>query len=169
MDNQKSNNTGNTQDTRTFETAQQIEITRNVVKFGDSVYQFKNITGFKIGKIPKDPFPLMPVIILLAIGLATLLMLVGIILIIIAIIMIVKHNSKKDLYGLIIYLNSGDERIFISNDKEFQMKIVSTLYHFMENQDDQKVLIDMSDKSIKIDGNVSHSSLDTGDTVTNKQ
>ena len=38
---------------RTFETAKNIEITKNTVKFGSSVYQFRNVTGFRVGEIPK--------------------------------------------------------------------------------------------------------------------
>ena len=122
---------------RKFEDADAIEITRNTIKFGSSLYQFRNLTGLTIGKIPKKNFPIVPTLIF---GVAGILFLffdqrwIGLISLAVVLFFVVRYLNEKKLYGLILYLNSGQERIFLSNDHKFLMKIVNGLYDFMSKQ-----------------------------------
>jgi len=159
---------------RTFETARYIEITRNTVKFSSSVYQFRNIAGFNAGKIPKSPFPLQLVLALTVGGLLVMIIggafspglsLVGILSILGACILIFMHFNQTPLYGLTLFLNSGQERVFISDDRKFLIKIVSTLYKFMEEPVGGAVYIDMSNRSISVSGNFEGRAI-TGDENT---
>lgn len=147
---------------RTFETSKSIEITKNTVKFGSSVYQFRNVTGFRVGDIPKNKFPLMPVIVLTAAGMLTIALGFGWILLIIAIFMVVGYFNQTQYYGLSLYLNSGQERFFVSTDKNFLVQIVSVLYDFMESQSDGTVNIDLSNRSVNV-GRDLHGTANTGD------
>jgi hypothetical protein len=137
---------------RSFEEAREIEITRNTIKFGTSLYQFKNLTGLKVGKIDKKMFPFQ---IVLPFGIGGLFIynlnnLFGIIFILVAIIWTVKHFMQIQQYGLILYLNSGQQRIFISDDRKFLMNIVSEIYKLMKSGGDGSISIDMSNRSINV-------------------
>jgi hypothetical protein len=151
---------GSTQ--RIFEDAPTIEITRNSVKFGTSVYQFRNITGFRVGDIPKEKFPLQLFLILTVAGILTFVFVIGLIPLALAVWIIISHFAQIQKYGLILYLNSGEERIFISNDKSFLMEIVSKLYDFMEYQREESLVIDMSNHSISVGGDFNGKAM-TGD------
>ncbi len=139
---------------RTFETANNIEITRNTVKFGSSVYQFRNVTGFRVGEIPKDKFPLMPVLILTIGGILTIAVVIGWFLLLIAIFLAGRYFTQTQYYGLSLFLNSGQERFFISADRGFLSRIVSVLYEFMETEREGIVNIDMSNRSINVGGDL---------------
>lgn len=147
---------------RTFETAKNIEITKNTVKFGSSVYQFRNVTGFRVGEIPKNKFPLMPVLVLTIGGILTIALVIGWFLILIAIFLVIRYLSQTQYYGLSLFLNSGQERFFVSTDRSFLMQIVSVLYDFMETQREGTVNIDMSNRSVTVGGNL-HGTTTTGD------
>jgi hypothetical protein len=160
-----------TDNKRTFESAKNIEITKNTLKFGSSVYQFKNVTGFRVGEIPKEKFPILPVLVLTSVGTLTIALGFGLVLIIIAIIMSVVYFTQTQYYGLSIYLNSGRELFFKSENRNFLLKIVSDMYEFMESQADGSVLIDMSsstthldnsNRSINVKGDL-HGKASTGD------
>ena len=155
----------NDNNNRTFETAKFIEITNNTVKFGSSVYQFRNVTGFKVGKIPKNKFPFQPVIILIIGGALTVAFVVGWFLLLLALFLIYRHFTQTQYYGLSLFLNSGQERFFVSSDKSFLQDIVSVLYEFMENKRDEAVFIDMSNRSINV-GRDLHGNATTGDENT---
>jgi Family of unknown function (DUF6232) len=150
---------------RTFETAKNIEITKNTVKFGSSVYQFKNVTGFRVGEIPKEKFPLMAVLVLTIGGILTVALVVGWFLLLIAIFLVVRYLIQTQYYGLSLFLNSGQERFFVSTDKSFLMQIVSVLYDFMETQGEGTVNIDMSNRSVTVGGDL-HGKTTTGDKNT---
>lgn len=160
-----------TDNKRTFESARNIEITKNTLKFGQSVYQFKNVTGFTVGEIPKNKFPLLPVLVLTSVGTLTIALGFGLILVIIAIVMAVSFFMQTQYYGLSIFLNSGRELFFKSENRNFLLKIVSDMYQFMESQADGSVLIDMSsstthydnsNRSINVEGDL-HGKASTGD------
>jgi Family of unknown function (DUF6232) len=139
---------------RIFETANNISITKNTVKFGLSVYQFKNVTGFKAGDIPKDKFPTMAVLVLTIGGFLTVALVIGWFLLLAAIFLIAKYFMQTQYYGLSLFLNSGQERFFVSSDKNFLFKIVDALYDFMENQQEGTINIDMSNRSVTVGGSL---------------
>lgn len=145
-----------------FENAKFIQINHKILKFGDSVYQFKNVTGFQVGEIPKSPFPMQEVLTLSAIGLLTLIVVIGLFFLIWVAVLVIKHFAQKQFYGLIIKLNSGETKFFVSEDKKFMMTIVSAIYEFMQSEDESKqVYIDMSNRSVRV-GNMSGSTVVSG-------
>lgn len=150
---------------RSFEQEKQILITKNVIKFGKSLYQFRNVTGFKIGDIPKKPFPYFAVFgcFILA-GLLPSFnqnFLAFIFWGLIAF-LFYRHFNQTKYYGLIIYLNSGHERIFVSSDKKFLNQVVDKLYNFMEQAQEGTLFLDLSNRSINVEGNFTGSAT-TGD------
>jgi hypothetical protein len=84
-----------------------IEFSSKTVRFRDSLYQLRNVTGFEVGKIPKNKLPLLWIIGLFAVGLAFLIAVVGIIPIGIAIWLIYSHVNQVQKYGFILSLNSN--------------------------------------------------------------
>ncbi len=145
-----------TDDKRVFESAKLITISKNSVKFGSSVYQFKNITGFKVGEIPKTRLSWSTVIGLIIVGLVIINFnkLVGIGLLALAIFLLYKHFTQIQYYGLIIYFNSGQSHIFTSKDKSFLMDIVNPLYDLMETSQEGTIHIDMSNRSVNVEGDL---------------
>jgi hypothetical protein len=152
---------GSKDESRIFEQSNQIKITKNTVSYGGSVYQVKNITGFQAGLVPKDPLPIKTLLILagfsmiafIASALNALIAVIGIAFLIFGAFIVMNHYEEPAKYGLILFLNSGKERIFISQDRMFLTNIVSEIYRFMENPSEGYLYIDMSNKSINVGGN----------------
>jgi len=160
-----------------FERAKEIEINRSIVKFGTSVYQFKNVTGFEVGIIPKNKFPVLLFSILLAVSSLMLtaassiysilpkeylfktpefsmFVLISCVPFCLAVYLIIIENNQLIKYGLTIYLNSGQKSVFVSEDKSFLMDIVDSLYSFMKEEQAKSLLIDMSNRSITVGGSI---------------
>ena len=103
-----------------------INITQKTVRFGSDVYQFKNITGFGMTVIKKPPIPLEVVIGTAIVGFFLLIngmnfgssssALWGLGLIVFALMMIGFNQSPNKIYGLKLYLPSGENKVFLSND-----------------------------------------------------
>ena len=104
----------------------------------------------------------MAVLVLTIGGMLTVALVVGWFLILIAIFLVVRHLSQTQYYGLSLFLNSGQERFFVSTDRSFLMRIVSVLYDFMETQREGTVNIDMSNRSVTVGGNLDGNAI-TGD------
>ena len=142
-------------DSREIEKSNFINISKNTIKFGDSVYQFINVTGFGIGEIKKGDFPWLGVFILVVLGIATLAFAgIGLIFLGLAGFAIYGHFIVPQSYGLSLYLNSGQEKFFTSTDKRFLGEVVATLYQFMEEDRLGSVSIDLSNRSIQVGGNL---------------
>lgn len=150
---------------KSFEDAKQIEITQNVIKFGSTVYQFRNITGFRVGKLEKPAQFLVFGIILCLIGLLVLQFsgFFGIIIIGFGIFLIFQYVNQKNDYILSIFLNSGRESVFISKDRDFLMEIVSLVYKIMLEGSEAKYVVSIQDRSIRVAGNVKDSTFSSGD------
>jgi hypothetical protein len=54
------------------EKSKSVEISRNTIRFGQSVYQFINFTGFQVGEIQKPKFSWMLFLLLLVGGTAAI-------------------------------------------------------------------------------------------------
>lgn len=163
---------------RLFENDDTIEVTKNTVKFGNSVYQSKNVTGFTVGKVPKPAFPLIPFLGLCLIGFGIrfsgirfngirfngiyLEELVSAIFLLIGLGIFIFHFAREQRYGLVLHLNSGQEKIFTSPDKKFLTRIVLELYKFMEEDTAGTIAIDMSNRSITVTGDIHGSNMITG-------
>ena len=141
------------EDKRQIEKSKFINITKNTIKFGDSVYQFSNVTGFEVGEIKKADFNWLVLFILVVLGFATLAFAgIGLIFLGLAGFSIYGHFIVPQSYGLSLYLNSGRETFFTSTDKRFLGEIVTTLYQFMEEDRLGSVSIDLSNRSIHVEG-----------------
>lgn len=68
---------GSTDNKQTFEITRDVDIAKNTVEFGSSVYQFKDVTGFRVGGITKNKFPLQAVLILTVGGILTTAFIIG--------------------------------------------------------------------------------------------
>lgn len=137
-----------------FEKSQNIEITQSLVRFGWSVYQLKNVTGFEVSEMKKDKFPFLLVFSLILGGLISIAFfgIIGWVLLLLAVFPIFYHFTQPRYHGLKILLNSGEEKFFVSSDKYFLLEIVSTLYDFFESGKQESIQIDMSSRSVSIGG-----------------
>ena len=130
-----------------------IQFSNKTVRFGDSLYQIKNITGFEVGKIPKQKLQIMLVLGLIIGGILLLTIGVGLILLGVAIWMIASHSLQVQKYGFILKFNSGGSTSFISNDMMFLKRISSSLYELMEGSIDG-LTVNWSDSSVTVNGEV---------------
>lgn len=135
------------------EKSKSVEISRNTIRFGQSVYQFRNFTGFEVGEIQKPKFSWMLFFLFIIGGIAAMpLFGAGLILIGIAIYRLYRHVVAPKNYGLSLFFNSGERRIFISNNKGFLSDITKALYRFLEEDRAETINIDLSNKSINVNG-----------------
>lgn len=124
-----------------------LEVTNKTVKLKNDVFQFRNVTGFGVGnvKTQKIPYSFIFFTALFAWFAPDIMNVLGIvfaswIIWIIVAGMVIFNLSRPELYGLALYLNSGDERIFITEDMEFLSKVVRVLKEFMEEPKKGKVI-----------------------------
>lgn len=153
-----------------------------VVKFGTSVYQFKNVTGFEVGVIPQNKFPVLLFSILTIFGSLVLFITfsiysilpgrtlnnsegfllfvaLGLLALLIAVSMVLGYASQSTKYGLTIFLTSGQKSVFVSQDKSFLMDIVDSLDSFMKEEQAKSLLIDMSNRFITVGGSIHGSAI----------
>lgn len=140
-----------------------IEITKNTVKFGSDVYQFRNVTGFGVCPVPTAKVPSSWIWFSFIFGLwgvmnsslnsdhktgAMLLLAFGIL-------SLAFNKLWPPKYGLKLYLNSGSPLpIFITKDIKGLKGVVSVLYDFMESHEEGRYVVYSNDNSIKIEGSV---------------
>lgn len=137
-----------------------IEFSKRTVRFGNSIYQLRNITGFEVGEIPKQKLQIIWVLVLIVVGILLLAVVVGLLLIGIAVWMLNSHFSQPQKYGFIMELNSGGNIYFITKDKEFLRDIASAIYKLMEGDIDG-MTVNWQDRSVKI--NNMHGVINAGD------
>lgn len=127
-----------------------LYVTKKSVKFGDNIYQFRNVTGFGIGEVKTRKIPISWILGFFVFGgiLKTISNDFGLLLILMAIGAIVFNIMQPKLYGLTLYLNSGDSTIFITSDTPWLERAVGKLYDFTENAQEGSYL------SIKVGGNI---------------
>ena len=135
---------------RSFETAAVIEITKNTIKFGSSVYQSRNLTGVTVSSTPKQKFLLYLGLILIVTGFLSfaLAAVLGCFLLALAIFLLFAHFNQSQLHGLRFFLNSGQEILFLNNNKSFMIEIVEDIYRFIETENDLAMVIDQSTSTI---------------------
>jgi Family of unknown function (DUF6232) len=147
---------------RIVENPKFIEFSSKTVRFGDSIYQLRNVTGFEVGEIPK---PKLQVLLLLGLIIGGFLLIaafgLGLILLGIAAWMLISHFGQSQKYGFILELNSGGTTSFVSNDRRFLSEIASGLYKLMEGDIDS-LTVNWNDKSVKVYGEVA-GVISTGD------
>lgn len=129
-----------------------IYITRNTIKFGDNVYQFKNVTGFGISELKKNDLYLKIAIILLLSWLSIVFFpeIPGgfkFIHLVLTVVAFYIYGKQATYYALALYLPSGDNKMFVSSDVTGLRKMIDTLYEYMENPNIEGGFIFKIDKS----------------------
>jgi Family of unknown function (DUF6232) len=138
-----------------------IEFSARTVRWGDSIYQLRNITGFGVGEIPKQKLQILLVLGLIIGGILLLAIGVGIVLLGIAAWMLISHFSQTQKYGFILELNSGGTTSFVSSDRKFLGAISSAFYKLMEGDIDG-LTVNWTDRSVTVHGEV-RGAISTGD------
>jgi len=141
-----------------------IEFSKRTVRFGDSIYQLRNVTGFEVGEIPKQKLQILLLLGLVVGGILLLAVGVGIVLLGIAAWMLIFHFRQTQKYGFILELNSGGTTSFVSSDRRFLGDIASALYQLMEGDIDG-LTVNWNDRSVKIYGKAK-GIISTGDHAT---
>lgn len=144
-----------------------IEITSKKVKIGNSVYQFRNVTGFSVTKLPENRLFLILSAVLIPIGLLVFLValydgslgysfpVLGIPVFLFicgipaALCAWLHFSIMKVEYALILQLNSGKEEIFISSDHGFLQKAINEITTFIEQGAEGGVFINKLDSSVR--------------------
>lgn len=125
-----------------------IVVTKKVVKFGSCVYQFRNVTGFGVANV-KTPYKVHPLVILILLFLGTILLSqsdpqvqgFGILILLLACAGILDDLLQPKRIGLELYVNSGNNVIFVTTDKSGIREVISQLCEFMESDiEDIKVI-----------------------------
>jgi Family of unknown function (DUF6232) len=149
-----------------------IEFSKRTIRFGDSICQIRNVSGFGVGKIPKQKLNIFLMLGSLGIGIfllckghelsgstlngilgSSFFSITGIILLGFGVSILGSHFLQEQEYGFILELNSGGTISFVSYDKRFLGEIVSALYQLMEGDIDG-LTVNWNDRSVKIYGDV---------------
>lgn len=136
-----------------------IVVTKKVVKFGSYVYQFRNVTGFGVANV-KTPNKVPPLVISILLFLSAILFSqsdpkaqgFGLLILLLGCAGVIDNLLQPKRIGLELYVNSGDNVIFITVDKSGIREVISQLCEFMESDiEDIKVInIDQSRATIGI-------------------
>lgn len=136
-----------------IERPEAIVVTKNVVKFGSYVYQFRNVTGFGLSQIKTNNIVPIQFIILLLLGGLILLFqqfAVGILILVCGVGCVYINISQPKKHGLELYVNSGNNVIFITTDKSGIRDVVSELCKFMESDIEEGYIINIDQRSATI-------------------
>lgn len=141
-----------------IEKSSSIKINKKTVSFGSEVYQFHNVTGFGLSKVPhKRNYTLIALACFsLLFGLLTFNLYSpkyrGVLIIIFSSFLLLGETffSIYSTYVFKIYLNSGNCISFATRDRAGIKKVVSKLYDFMQNEKENSYEITVNHNSINI-------------------
>lgn len=131
-----------------IEKPEPIVVTKKVVKFGSYVYQFRNVTGFGFANV-KKPYRVHPLVILTFLLVGTGLVYqsdkitqgFGMLILLLGVAGVIDNLTQPKRIGLELYVNSGDNVIFVTTDKSGVREVISQLCEFMESDiEDIKVI-----------------------------
>jgi Ribosomal protein S8 len=130
-----------------------IYITKKIVKFGDVVYQFCNVSGFKITGVDIiNPLVTTGIFVLFFIGLVlafTDIKGLGFLLMVTALYAMPNIWLKK--YGLEVSMNSGEKAVFTTNDIKGLKEVITELSKFIESDNEtENCVIDINDRNISL-------------------
>jgi Ribosomal protein S8 len=130
-----------------------IYITKKIVKFGDVVYQFCNVSGFKITGVDIiNPLVTTGIFVLFFIGLVlafTDIKGLGFLLMVTALYAMPNIWVKK--YGLEVSMNSGEKAVFTTNDIKGLKEVIAELSKFIESDNEtENCVIDINDRNISL-------------------
>ncbi|MEG4417991.1 DUF6232 family protein [Microcoleus sp. LAD1_D5] len=143
----------------TLERNKVITITKRTVRFSYNVYQTHNITGFSEGEVDIGTIP-WGIIIVFLLGSSIVGMGnsgVGGLLGLVAIGGAIWNVSKPKHYGLLLTLNSGDQKLFTTKQKESLKQVIGVIYEFIESEKEATYQISISNSEVSgnfIQGNV---------------
>ena len=131
-----------------------IYITKKIVKFGDSVYQFCNVTGFKLtgidvlnGSVIACLFMTFLIVLITLVFTNINLAVLFAVSIYIIFTLIPQKLLKK--YGLEVSMNSGEKAIFTTNDIKGLKAVIAELSKFIESENEtENCVIDINDRNI---------------------
>jgi len=127
-----------------------IYITKKIIKFGDVVYQFCNVTGFKITEVNVINTPA-GISFLLFIGfvLAVTNNFLGLLIWTNTAVLIVMLNIWLRKYGLEVSMNSGEKAVFTTNDLKGLKTVIAELSKFIESENEREnCVIDINARKI---------------------
>jgi hypothetical protein len=149
----------------TLERNKTITITKRTVRFsGANVYQTHNITGFSEGEVDIGTIPWLIIIIVFfgsgiaGIGNSGL----GGLLSLVAIGGAVWNFAKPKHYGLLLTLNSGDKKLFVTSDKANLKVAIGAIYELIEKEKDATYQISIENSNVRgnlIQGDVGRDAL----------
>jgi hypothetical protein len=135
----------------TLEKNKVITVTKRTVRFARNVYQTHNIAGF--GEVEIDigtvPWALIVVVFILGLILDSFDLGVGRLLVLAGIAGGVWNFAKPKHYGLLITLNSGDKKLFVTTDKAGLKQVISVVYEFIETEKDATYQISINNSQVK--------------------
>ena len=137
----------------TLEWNKVITITKRTLRFSKNVYQTRNISAFGEGEVEIDIIPWWIVILFLISGVASYFFdrsnQGGLLLLLVGIIGLVWNCYKPKHYGLLVTLNSGDKKLFITSDKEGLQKVISVIYELIETEEEATYQMSINNSQIK--------------------
>lgn len=127
-----------------------IYVTKKIVKFRDVVYQFCNVTGFKItGVVVRNSSRTTEIFLFFCAGLIlafTSIASLGFLLMSAALITIVMQNIGIKKYGLEVSMNSGEQAVFTTDDIKGLKVVIAELSKFIESENEtENCVIDIND------------------------
>ncbi len=132
-----------------------ITVTKKTVRFGKDVYQTHNITGFSEGEIEIGSIPWIVVILLFIGGSAVVSFneTVGWLVTLAGIAGGVWNFIKPKHYGLLITLNSGDKKLFVTPDTQALKQVIMEIYEFIEQEQENDAAYQITITNSKVSGN----------------
>ncbi|GET43581.1 hypothetical protein [Microseira wollei] len=136
----------------TGERVTSLYLDKKIAKFGDSVYQFRNITGFKVSEVKKikisNVLPNKYLLVIYAVGFVLVNIanigaakILGMGLLLLAVSGLIANSldlqTEPKEYKLEMSFNSGEKKEFIINDTDFKEDVVLALYKFMESSNEE--------------------------------
>jgi hypothetical protein len=130
-----------------------ITITKRTVCFSCNVYQTHNITGFSEAEVDVDIEPVSGESFILACLLIAIIGIgnsgLGLFLLCIVVFGYRWGNRRtRKYYGLLLTLNSGDKKLFITTQKESLKRVIGGIYEFIESENEGTYEISISDNYV---------------------
>jgi Family of unknown function (DUF6232) len=132
-----------------------ITVTRRTVRFAKNVFQTHNISSFSDGEVEIGRIPwamaIIPLILWLLIGLADMRQwfVLAWLLFFTGITCLVWNVAKPKHYGLLISLNSGEKKLFITSDTKGLKKTITVIYDLLETESESTYQININSSNIQ--------------------
>lgn len=140
----------------TLEKNKTIIVTQRTVSFSYNVYQTHNITSFTEGEveIPGIPWRTIGICLIAFIiiginhGNNPILISLAYVLLAATIAGVVRNLTKPKHYGLLLTLNSGDQTLFTTKNKESLKQVIGVIYEFIETEKEATYKISISNSEV---------------------